>query len=64
MMNTNTFPKYMKEAKVIMLSKKAGSVCALEETRCIQLLTHTYKIIEKVLYRRIRNSVMFETGDY
>ena len=47
-----------------MLSKKAGSVCALEETRCIQLLTHTYKIIEKVFYRRIRNSVMFETGDY
>ena len=46
MMNGRTIPDYIKIAKVLLLSKKAGIVCKPEDSRCINLLNHTFKVME------------------
>ena len=53
MLQTGIYPEYLSHAKVVLLSKKAGAVCHVEDTRCIQILNHITKIIERVAYTRI-----------
>jgi hypothetical protein len=63
-LNSGIIPDYLKEAGSFLLSKKDGVVCPLEETRCIQLLPHALKIMEKAIYAKMVQSKIFETGQY
>ncbi len=63
-MNTRQIPDYVKRGKVLLLSKKAGIVCKPEDSRCINLLNHTFKVMEIVIRTRMEASGMFETGNY
>ena len=44
--------------------KKAGIVCESEDSRCINLLNYTYKVIEIVNKTRMDSAQMFKTGGY
>jgi hypothetical protein len=64
MMNTRSIPDYLKIAKCMLLSKKSGIVCKPEESRCINLLNHTFKVMEIVIKTRMDDSPYFATGEY
>ena len=46
MLNTGNCSPYIKHAKYVLLRKKVGAFCHVEDTRCIQLLNNTNKIME------------------
>ena len=64
MLNEGKINNYLKEANSFLLSKKDGVVCPMEETRCIQLLPHATKIMEKAIYQKLVQSGIFDTGPY
>lgn len=64
MMNECKIPDYLKVADSLLISKKAGNICALEDTRCIQLLPHANKVIEKTLDAVLKNCKALNTGKY
>jgi hypothetical protein len=63
-MNSGLYPAWLKEAKLMLLSKKAGAVCAIEDTRGIQLLSFLFKVVEKIVYTKAQASGVFNTGEY
>ena len=64
LMNNRDISSYLKRAKCLLLSKKAGIVCKPKDSRCINLLNHTFKVIEIVIKTRMDSAQMFETGGY
>jgi hypothetical protein len=64
MVNTGDFSAYLSHVKIVLHSNKAGTVCKVEDARSNQLLNHGFKIVEKVVYCRVRACGMFETVDY
>lgn len=48
----------------MLLSKKAGAVCPIEDTRGIQLLSFLFKVVEKIVYTKAQASGVFNTGEY
>lgn len=63
-MNSGVYPSWLKEAKLMLLSKKAGAVCKIEDTRGIQLLSFLFKVVERVVYVKAMASKVFNTGEY
>ena len=63
MMNACYVPAYIKQAKFMLLSKKAV-LLKITNTCGNQLLTFAFKVMEKVIYARIMDSGLFETGSY
>jgi hypothetical protein len=64
MVNACNVPAYIKQAKLMLLSKKSGACCKITDTRGIQLMTFAFKVMKKVIYARIMDSGLFETGSY
>lgn len=64
MLNRGVIPNHLKKASAFLLSKKDGVVCPIQETRCIQLLSHAYKIMEKAIYKKVKEHPVLQTGDY
>lgn len=56
-MNNGNIPAHLKRARLVPLSKvKGSSIASVQDIRPIMIKSHIFKIIEKVLLLRIKNS--------
>lgn len=65
-LNKNKIPDYLKEAKLILLSKSSSPETTVDNTRPVMVLSHLTKIIEKCIKNKLEEmgSKMLETGSY
>lgn len=67
MIKKDEYPEYLKTGKVLTLSKTNKTVCKLDNTRQICVMSHITKAIEKVVFKRLEavgmmNYHEFQTG--
>jgi|LauGreDrversion4_2_1035121.scaffolds.fasta_scaffold55437_1 hypothetical protein len=53
MLNNNTITSYMKEARMVLLSKSKSPETTIEETRPIMVMSHLTKIYEKCIKNKL-----------
>ena len=67
MLNFGTIPEYLKEARVVALSKVRGtSEVEADDIRFIAMRSHLSKVIEKAILAKLRedNSAILAVGSY
>lgn len=65
-LNLNWIPDYLKQAKLVMISKTSSSEAKIEDYRPIMVTSHLAKVLEKCIKNKITQlkSSMLQTGDY
>ena len=63
-MNSRSFPDYMKESRLVLLSKTGEEATKPEDTRPIAILTIATKIAAKAILTKIKQMDLMKTGDY
>lgn len=64
MMTQCSVPYYLKQARILLISKKSGAACKITDSRTIQLLNFAFKVMEHCFLAKILASGIFDTVDY
>ena len=53
MMTQCSVPYYLKQARILLISKKSGVACKITDSRTIQLLNFAFKVMEHCFHVKI-----------